>query len=269
MPSRTREPAAAATPVVNRRKSELPPRITKEFAEEVAQVAAQAAAQAARMEAGIVCSNTDLLHLTGAAGAPGAADDAAAPATTPPTRGSLASLRANSVEAKEAHSVLVTVHGDKAHSSLAAFPTGVRAAPDGVDGSASTASSAAIERRDSEKVLWDERSGSIVDAGLLGSAIEGFLNKDTIAKGRRGAASSVHRATAQLSAWVTAVAIWTPKGAAAAGAAAAPPEAAAADVPGDAVKPAGQDAPAPETPRRRGKMTCDAVCSTLKSLFVK
>ncbi|XP_026274878.1 translation initiation factor IF-2-like isoform X2 [Frankliniella occidentalis] len=284
-------------PLINRRKSELPPRVSKEFAEEVAALALEAAKREASRDAGIVCSNSDLLHLLGSpesSAAPVAPPPAPAPAPAPapppattPTRPRLAMLRENSVEAKEQpkSTVLVSLHGEQTHSSLApavavvpvtATPApaavGVlarqeRPAPDGVENDKDKAA-ASGERRDSERLVWDERSGSVVDAGILGSAIEGFLNKGAASdKGRKGS-NSVHRATAQLSAWVTAVAVWTPRPgqqqpatSATAASAPAPPQPGAS---------AGTPTSTPEgTPRRRGKMSCDAVCSTLKSLFIK
>lgn len=307
--------AQGQLPLVNRRKSELPPRLPREFAEEVAELAKEAAAQQARRDEGIVCSNSDLLHLLGSPDKSGPAGSpcgppgppsTAVPATTPPAASSatprLATLRAGSVDVEPVKStVLVSVHGDRTQCSLAprpsprppapapppaavlppqppppqAAPPAVRPAPEGGDAPAvlATASTSGVqthpvERRDSEKVIWDERSGSIVDAGVLGSAIEGFLNKDTgsPAKNKKGATNSVHRATAQLSAWVTAVAIWNPRSAGSSSSQGATPQSATPQ--GGTPQPTPQDTPQ-ATPRRRRQVSCDAVCSTLKSLFVK
>jgi hypothetical protein len=348
----------AAGPLINRRKSELPPRIPREFAEAVAEIEAEQSMEEARKEAGIVCSNSDLVHLlsehnssahdinklievnedavvpgdagasaaVGAAGptkapALGAAGAAAAaggasrgpvceagagrrastyvplprtPAATAVPRGGRLGGRSNSVDVgatgsatgsalgwvrpqdavkpppKTAATVLVSMHGDRPQSSLVSPPAAVpgpsqpprpRAEPEGADRvvADTRVEPNPLERRDSEKVLWDERSGSLVDASVLGSAIEGFLTKDTSSK-KRG--SSVHRATAQLSAWVTAVAIWSPKSTPAAG---TPATGTPQETPHDTPQPTPES-----TPRRRPKMvSCDAVCSTLKSLFVK
>lgn len=369
---------ATPLPFINRRKSELPPRVPREFAEAVAEIEAEQSMEAAlqaRRDEGIVCSNTDLVHLlmkepggdinklleaTGEDAGCVAPDSAPGGATpppvgagsasttvitvesgllggpvvgagsgrrasaivqppqprTPPTaavmRGGRLAGRSNSMDVgstaavwlpgrqppaaklpaakpptpkppapKPPASVLVSLHGDRPQSSLLPAPAAVivppvvtkaavkpaakpnaRAEPEGADcvvAEASTVPGSSLERRDSEKVLWDERSGSLVDAGVLGSAIEGFLTKDTGSSKKRG--SSVHRATAQLSAWVTAVAVWSPRGTPAAG------------TPQDTPQPTPKDTPQPtpeSTPRRRPKVvSCDAVCSTLKSLFVK
>ncbi|XP_034245125.1 uncharacterized protein LOC117647478 [Thrips palmi] len=297
-------PSQASPLIVNRRKSELPPRIPREFAAEVAELAAEAEAEAKRRDEGIVCSNSDLLNLCGV-------DAPAAPppppvvvsATPSPLAARLITLRNDSVEIKEVKepkeparsTVLVSMRGDRPQSSLAAAPPPPpkvvvaptaaapkaapkavvmagkdvpRPAPEGVDSKASTSG---LERRDSDKVMWDERSGSLVDAGVLGSAIEGFLNKDASVKNKKGTTNSVHRATAQLSAWVTAVAIWNPRGSQTATPQTGTPQAGTpqAGTPrGPTPQATPQDTPE-STPRRRPKVSCDAVCSTLKSLFVK
>lgn len=299
----------AGAPIVNRRKSELPPRIPREFAAEVAELAAEAQAEAKRQEEGIVCSNSDLLILCGADPAPPPPPVVVA-ATPSPLAARLISLRNDSVEIKEVRepqeplrsTVLVSMRGDRPQSSLAAapppppkvvvaapkvvvaapkaappapavvvrdVPRPPRPAPEGIDSAKPSTSN--LERRDSDKVMWDERSGSLVDAGVLGSAIEGFLNKDASVKNKKGTTNSVHRATAQLSAWVTAVAIWNPRGSQAATPQTGTPQTGTpqAGTPrGTTPQATPQDTPE-STPRRRPKVSCDAVCSTLKSLFVK
>lgn len=299
-------PSQATPPIVNRRKSELPPRIPREFAAEVAELAAEAEAEAKRRDEGIVCSNSDLLTLCGTEAAVAAPPPPVVVAATPsPLAARLISLRNDSVEIKEVKepqeparsTVLVSMRGDRPQSSLAAAPPPPppkvviaapkvvvatpkpavvvaardvpRPAPEGVD--CAKPSTSSLERRDSDKVMWDERSGSLVDAGVLGSAIEGFLTKDASVKNKKGTTNSVHRATAQLSAWVTAVAIWNPRGQGQGGSQTATPQTGtpqAATPRGPTPQATPQDTPE-STPRRRPKVSCDAVCSTLKSLFVK